>query len=108
MDSSFPPSDHRYQAIWQTLSQVPPGTVVTYGQLARLAGLPGLARFAGRVLQQLPEGSSLPWHRVINAQGRISLPPGSAAAREQAERLRCEGVEVRAGRIPLKRYQWKD
>ena len=78
---------------------------MTYGQLAALAGMPGRARWVGRVLSQLPEGSQLPWYRVINAQGRLSFPPGSAAAARQQALLSGEGVEFSAsGRINLKRF----
>lgn len=83
---------------------VPAGRVVTYGDLAAMAGLPRAARFAGQVLKNLPVGSDLPWHRVVNASGRISLD--GAAAQRQAAKLAQEGVEVIAGRVALKRYRW--
>ena len=59
--------------VFTALAEVPPGTVVTYGQLARLAGLPNGARQVGRILGNLPRDTQLPWHRVINAAGKISL-----------------------------------
>ncbi len=93
------------QHLYTALAAIPAGRVVTYGQLAVLAGRPGGARWAGRVLSQLPEGSQLPWHRVINAQGRLSFPTGSAAFVRQQVLLTAEGVEFRAsGRIDLKRF----
>ncbi|MFE8073247.1 MGMT family protein [Marinobacteraceae bacterium S3BR75-40.1] len=107
MADDSPGIDPREQAIWQVVHSIPPGRVATYGQIARLAALPGLARFVGRTLSRLPEGNSLPWHRVINAQGKISFPPHSTGAQEQTERLRAEGVEVRNGRISLARYGWE-
>ena len=61
-------------AIYLALKSVPAGKVVTYGQLAKIAGLPGAARLVGTTLCQLPENTDLPWHRVINAQGKISMP----------------------------------
>jgi methylated-DNA-protein-cysteine methyltransferase-like protein len=85
---------------------IPPGHVCSYGRIAALAGLPGAARLVGRTLARLPPGSALPWHRVINAQGRVSLPADTPGFREQVERLRSEGVEVRGGRIDLHRYGW--
>ena len=77
LDSPSSPADIRRTALYSTLMQVPEGYVVTYGQLAELAGLGRAARWVGRTLSQLPEGSRLPWHRVVAAGGRISLPAGS-------------------------------
>ena len=86
------------------LAQVPPGRVVTYGELALLAGYPRAARLVGQTLRKLPQGTRLPWHRVINAQGRISLP--EPAAQRQLERLRNEGVTPVNGRVDLAHYGW--
>ena len=91
----------------RSLAAVPRGRLTTYGALARLAGRPRSARWVGRVLATLPTDSTLPWHRVVNAAGRISLPAGSPAAAEQARRLSREGIEVSdAGRVPLARLRW--
>jgi methylated-DNA-protein-cysteine methyltransferase related protein len=87
------------QAIWDVVAQLPPGTVSTYGEVARAAGLPGRARQAGYALRHMPAGMHLPWHRVVGAGGRIVFPPGSSAFREQAHRLRAEGVKVVDGRV---------
>jgi methylated-DNA-protein-cysteine methyltransferase-like protein len=95
------------QRIWQVVALIPPGTVASYGQVAALAGVPNGARFAGGVLRELPSGSRLPWHRVVNAQGRISLPPGSASAQRQRELLLQEAVLVVNGRIDLNLFGWK-
>lgn len=87
---------------------IPRGRVATYGDVARHAGLPGAARRTGMALRCLPEGSHIPWHRVINAQGRISFPQGSAARHRQRERLEAEGVVFRAnGSVNLGRYRWQ-
>lgn len=94
------------EALWLALSQIPAGKVITYGELARLANLPGAARLAGAVLKQLPENSSLPWHRVINAQGKFSLPETSPAGEEQRRRLTAEGVIISNGKISLARFGW--
>ncbi len=93
--------------IWQSLAAIPAGTVVTYGQLAQLAGLPGYARFVGSTLKQLPADSGLPWHRVINASGRISFADGSEAYLRQRQRLQDEGIHIQQGRISLARFQWR-
>ncbi len=90
------------QRIWQVTAEIPRGTVATYGQIAELAGLPGGARQVGLTLSQLPAGTKLPWHRVINAAGRISIADSS---RQQAL-LESEGVVFQDGRVNLKRFRW--
>lgn len=94
------------QAIWQLVAAIPPGKVATYGQIAKLCGYPGYARYVGQSLKQLPADSSLPWHRVINARGEISFPADSEAYLRQRERLDQEGVQFNGGRVSLKRYCW--
>ncbi len=79
---------------------IPRGKVSTYGAVARAAGLPGRARQTGYALRVAPEGMNLPWHRVLGAGGRIVFPKSSRAYREQARRLRAEGVPVKNGRVP--------
>ncbi|WP_439859554.1 MGMT family protein [Pseudomonas sp. MBLB4136] len=97
----------RREALYLTLAQVPPGRVVSYGQLAQLAGLGRAARWVGRVLGQLPQGSALPWHRVIAAGGRLSLPAGSPSGAEQRARLRAEGVLIQHDRVDIRRHGWR-
>lgn len=80
---------------------------MSYGELAQYAGLGRAARWVGRTLGQLPEGSTLPWHRVIAAGGRISLPPDSPSGSEQRRRLRDEGVLIRNERVDMRRYGWR-
>lgn len=104
MDDSEPGLNHR---IWQVVALIPPGKVATYGDVARHAGLPGAARRVGYALRQLPPGSRIPWHRVINAQGRISLPSGSGGEYTQRERLEAEGVVLIKGKISLRAYRWQ-
>jgi methylated-DNA-protein-cysteine methyltransferase-like protein len=87
------------QLIWDVVAQLPPGSVCTYGDVARAAGLPGRARQAGYALKHVPAGMNLPWHRVVGAGGKIVFPAGSSAFREQARRLRSEGVRVENGRV---------
>ena len=101
----LPMQSDSYERLYTALAAIPAGRVVTYGQLAALAGRPGGARWAGRVLSQLPKDTQLPWFRVINAQGRLSFPVGSAAALRQQELLVREGIEFSdSGRINLKRF----
>ncbi|WP_062066856.1 MGMT family protein [Cellvibrio sp. OA-2007] len=92
------------EAFYLALMSIPAGKVITYGQLAALAGLPGAARLAGTVLCGLPEQTDLPWHRVINAQGKISLPENSSAYQEQKKRLEAEGVTFTNNKINLRIY----
>lgn len=93
------------ERIWLAVAAIPPGRVSTYGAVARAAGLPRGARRVGPALGALPRNSQVPWYRVINAQGRIAIPAGSKAAREQWDRLVSEGVLPNAsGRIDLRHY----
>lgn len=94
------------QRIYATIDSIPRGCIATYGQIAREAHLPGRARLVGRVLRELPSGSELAWHRVINASGRISVTGESARA--QRRLLAREGVCTDArGRISLARFGWR-
>jgi len=99
-----PDLNHR---IWQVVTLIPAGKVATYGDVARHAGLGRAARQVGRALRLLPAGTQIPWHRVINAQGRISLPEGSASMYAQRERLEAEGIVFKASRrIDLNIFRW--
>lgn len=97
----------RRTALYMTLNQVPAGKVVSYGQLAELAGLGRAARWVGRTLSQLPDDTSLPWHRVIGAGGKVSLKAGTVSGDEQRARLRAEGVLVQNNRIDIRRHGWR-
>lgn len=70
-------AEGRRMALYSVLGQVPAGKVVSYGQLAELAGLGRAARWVGRTLGQLPSDTRLPWHRVLGAGGRLSLALGT-------------------------------
>ena len=86
---------------------VPRGRVVTYGQVARMAGRPGAARMVGWALHSLPEGSRVPWHRVINARGAISSRGVPLAEEIQRQLLLREGIGFsEGGRVDLERYRW--
>lgn len=91
--------DPALQLIWDVVSIIPHGGASTYGDVARAAGLPGRARLVGFALKTAPAGLHLPWHRVVGAGGRIVFPKTSRAHREQARRLRAEGVRVAKGRV---------
>ncbi|MBK4991265.1 MULTISPECIES: MGMT family protein [unclassified Pseudomonas] len=100
-------AEHRRTALYSVLGQVPPGKVVSYGQLAELAGLGRAARWVGRTLSQLPQGTRLPWHRVLGAGGRLSLASGTPSGDEQRARLRAEGVNVANNRVDMTRHGWR-
>lgn len=96
-----------YRAIYAAVRRIPRGRVATYGQIAALAGRPRHARQVGYALHALRPGSDVPWHRVINGRGEISLRGYDGAAERQRRLLAREGVRCEAsGRIPLERYQW--
>ena len=95
------------QRIWLTVSAIPVGKIATYGDVAERAGLPGAARRVGAALRKLPRGTNVPWHRVVNASGRSSLPPGTQGEDRQRALLADEGVLLGSGgRSVLNRYRW--
>lgn len=100
--------DPRKQALWLVLAAIPPGRVSSYGRLAQMAGLGRGARLVGRWLGQLPDDTTLPWHRVLNSQGQLSLPADHPAGQEQYQRLLAEGVIVRNRRVNMTRFGWPD
>jgi methylated-DNA-protein-cysteine methyltransferase-like protein len=97
------------QRVWAVVARIPAGRLATYGQVAELMGAWGQARQVGWALRRLPLPSPIPWHRVVNAQGPISM----SQAREgsdwmQCELLRAEGIPVDGeGRLPLARHRWQ-
>ena len=94
-----------FQQVYRIVRAVPPGKVTTYGTVAILAGRPGGARTVGWAMRALQRGTDVPWHRVINAQGRISPP--SPSAELQRALLESEGVEFdESGGLDLARYGW--
>lgn len=95
------------EAIWTTVAHIPEGKVATYGQIATIAGFPGTARAVGRSLSKLPEGSKIPWHRVINSKGTLSFPVDSDRYAEQKKRLQEEDICLNAGKINLPLNQWE-
>jgi methylated-DNA-protein-cysteine methyltransferase-like protein len=97
-----------YSRIWAIIEQIPPGRVATYGQIAALAGYPGQARQIGYALHALPEGTAVPWHRVINSRGEISERSEVGWESYQRYLLEEEGVEFSPrGRVDLDRFRWE-
>ncbi|MGD1994072.1 MAG: MGMT family protein [Anaerolineae bacterium] len=93
-----------FQRVYQLVKQIPAGKVATYGQIAWLVGQPRGARTVGWALRALPPGAGVPWHRVVNAQGGISI----AAREHQRALLEAEGVVFdQSGRIDLDLFGWE-
>ena len=91
----------------KVIRSIPRGRVATYAQVAALAGNPRAVRGVVWILHSSSEAAKLPWHRVINSRGAISLPPGRGFE-EQRAKLIAEGVPVSpAGKIDLARYRWE-
>src|SRR6185295_18878257 len=100
--------DELRQRILATVDSIPRGAVASYGQVAREAGLPRHARLVGRILRELPSGSRVPWHRVLNAAGRVSARSDGSDGSEQLRRLAREGVRPGPrGSIDLARRGWR-
>lgn len=96
----------RRARIYAAVRRIPAGRVATYGQIADLAGLRGHARLVGYALAALEVDSDVPWHRVVNARGAISLPASDHSGLMQRARLEAEGVEFDDGRITLANWKW--
>jgi methylated-DNA-protein-cysteine methyltransferase-like protein len=100
-----------YERIYDVVRRIPRGRVTTYGTVARLAGLRGQARLVGYALSALTPATAVPWHRVINAKGEVSLRhPRSGGSASITQRLKLEKERVRfdgAGRVSLERFGWK-
>jgi methylated-DNA-protein-cysteine methyltransferase-like protein len=93
-----------HAAVYRLVARIPKGQVATYGQIAALLGYPRAARAVGQAMKEVP--AHVPWHRVVNAQGGISLRANVAGMLTQRLRLEQEGVPVRRGRIRLQRHRW--
>lgn len=104
----------RFRArVYRLVALIPEGRVATYGQLAALAGHPRRARHVGNALKHSPE-AGLPWHRVLNAQGKVSARAGETrprgdepVERRQVRLLEAEGVRFAGGKVDLARHRWR-
>lgn len=95
------------QRIRETICDIPLGRVASYGQIAEIAGVPRGARQVGYTLRNLPDGHDVPWHRVVQASGKIAFDRGTPAFDEQCKRLSKEDVPVLNGRIDMQQYRWQ-
>lgn len=90
--------------MWREVRRIPRGRVATYGQLAARLGRPRAARAVGRAMRECPP--DVPWHRVVNARGGISVRARMSGMVTQRIRLEAEGVKLRGGRVALPRHRW--
>ena len=97
----------RMQRIWDTVRDIPKGRVASYGQVAEIAGIPRGARQVGYALRHLPDQHNVPWHRVIQASGRLAFDKATPAYVEQTKRLMMDDVAVIAGRVDMQKYRWQ-
>lgn len=94
------------ERVIKIIQNIPPGKVMTYGQIAKLAGSPRAARQVVRILHSMSRKYQLPWHRVINGKGQIAVK-NEGLYQEQITILESEGVEVSVrGTVDLEKYQW--
>lgn len=98
--------DECRDAILSTLSRIPYGKVCSYGQIANLAGQSGKARYVAYILKHLPNNSKIPWHRVINSQGKSSFPSGTMMHKLQYEKLLNEGIATPLNAASRRRFTW--
>lgn len=97
----------RMRRIWETIADIPPGSVANYGQVAEVAGIPRGARQVGYALRHTPDDVELPWHRVVQSSGRSAFERGSRLYRLQRDRLAGEGVTMSNGRVDMNRFRWQ-
>lgn len=96
-----------YPLIYACVKNIPSGNVATYGQIAKLVHASG-PRQVGYALSSTPDDLKIPWHRVINAKGELSVRSDGEASNEQRQRLLAEGVVPNtSGKIDLQRYRWQ-
>ncbi len=94
------------EKVIEIIKSIPAGKVMTYGQIAGVAGSPRAARQVVRILHSMSKKHGLPWHRVINAKGEIALQDDESF-NEQRINLEMEGVQIGLrGKIDLTKYQW--
>jgi methylated-DNA-protein-cysteine methyltransferase-like protein len=93
-----------YLTIWKAVKGVRKGRVATYGQIAKICELRGHARLVGYALHNLPANSGVPWHRIINSKGMISLPRHTGGYERQKKLLEREGIVFKNEKIDLAKY----
>lgn len=108
MSDDKPRPDREWaRQVWKVVRDIPAGHVLTYGDVARLSGMPHAARRVSQAMSWAPRSMKLPWHRVINAQGRIAIPEDSPWHHEQKSLLQEEGVVFLNGKVDLDRFGYR-
>ena len=108
MTTEKPKADRSWaKQVWKVVLDIPPGHVLTYGEVARLSGMPRAARRVSQAMSWAPKSMKIPWYRVINAQGKISIPADSPWYEKQKSLLQDEGVVFLNGKIDLKTYGYQ-
>ncbi|MBR2714782.1 MAG: methylated-DNA--[Ruminococcus sp.] len=97
-----------FDRIYNTVSQIPKGKVLTYGDVAKLSGNPRWARVVGYALHNNPDQEKIPCHRVVNREGKVAKAFVFGGENEQVRLLLSEGVEVVDGKVDLEKYRWKE
>jgi methylated-DNA-protein-cysteine methyltransferase-like protein len=98
--------DTVYGIIRETIRQIPRGKVSTYGEIAKFSGFIGRARMVGYALGNSPTGMKLPWHRVVNSQGKISFRRSRHYAMQKTLLVK-EGVTFKGEKINLAKHRWR-
>ena len=93
--------------IYEAVQKIPKGTVATYGQIAELAGDKKMARAVGNALHHNPDPEHIPCYRVVNAKGELAGAFAFGGENVQADLLRADGIEVKNGRVDLKKYGFR-
>ena len=93
--------------IWETILEIPKGSVANYGQIAEIAGIPRGARQVGYALRHTPKDLELPWHRVLTSSGKSAFEANSRHFRMQRDRLADEGVPMINGKVNMASYRWE-
>lgn len=96
-----------FEQVYRLVCQIPSGNVTSYGMIARMLGNPQAARTVGWALHSLPEGSDVPWHRVINSQGRVSTGGDGQVNNLQRMLLEAEGITFdEHGKVDWDHFGW--
>lgn len=111
MSMWYPPNETFFETVWRIVARIPMGKVSTYGQIASMIPLAEAThhrlapRWVGTALRQIPDDLTIAWHRVINSQGKISLP--DTQGEQQRRLLESEDIVFdQSGKIDLRQYGW--
>lgn len=95
------------EKVYRICSSIPKGKVATYGQIARLAGIPKAARAVGVFMKNNPDAPVVPCHRVVSSDGKLTGYSGKGGIAQKRKMLVSEGITFKKDRIDLSLSQWK-